>query len=101
MDINFLDFDLDRLETDLGFNCNGKFSTAIIRAYRMRIQAIRAARDGARSLRLQVLEIGEKLDGNRSHQRSIRLNDQWRLIVEIQKGNPLNTMVIVAIEDYH
>jgi len=31
----------------------------------------------------------------------MRLNKQWRLIVEIEKGNPKNTVVIVAIEDYH
>ena len=43
----------------------------------------------------------EKLKGQRQHQRSIRLNDQWRLIVEIQKEASEAVVKIVKIEDYH
>ncbi|MBX6316083.1 MAG: type II toxin-antitoxin system RelE/ParE family toxin [Isosphaeraceae bacterium] len=43
----------------------------------------------------------EKLKGNRSHQRSMRLNRQWRLIVEIKASNPRNIIVVVGIEDDH
>ena len=32
---------------------------------------------------------------------SLRLNDQWRLVVEIQSGTPKNTVTVVSIEDYH
>lgn len=42
-----------------------------------------------------------KLDGDRSHQHAFRLNDQWRLTVEIKKAKPKNTIHIIAIEDYH
>ena len=43
----------------------------------------------------------EKLKGDRSHQHSLRLNNQWRLIIEIQKADPKNIIVVLDIEDYH
>ena len=42
----------------------------------------------------------EKLKGKRSHQRSMRLNDQFRLIVEIETV-PQRIVVIVAIEKHY
>lgn len=98
MEVRFDDDELDRLETDANFD--GGFAQAIVRAFRKRMQFIRAATDerdfyGMRSLHF------EKLKGGRRHQYSMRLNDQWRLILEMEgKGNE-KTLVIVAIEDYH
>lgn len=43
----------------------------------------------------------EKLKGSRSHQHSMRINQQWRLILELKQANPKNVVVVVAIEDYH
>jgi Txe/YoeB family toxin of Txe-Axe toxin-antitoxin module len=43
----------------------------------------------------------EKLKGKRDHQRSMRINDQWRLILEIEGTAPKKTVRIVGIEDYH
>lgn len=43
----------------------------------------------------------EKLEGDRQHQRSLRLNDQFRLIVELQDDDQGRFMRIVNIEDYH
>ena len=98
MEIEFRDDELDRLETDTGFSAG--YDRAIVKAYRKRIMAIRAALT-EQDVRTFKSWHYEKLKGDRSHQRSIKLNDQWRLIVEITEGNPSNTMVIVAIEDYH
>jgi proteic killer suppression protein len=42
----------------------------------------------------------EKLQGKREHQYSMKLNDQWRLILEMEDGNP-RIVWVVAIEDYH
>ena len=42
----------------------------------------------------------EKLKGRRAHQRSMRLNDQFRLILEIEIVND-RTIVVVSVEDYH
>lgn len=43
----------------------------------------------------------EKLDGSRSHQRSFRLNKQWRLIVELVGEAPNKIVRVIRIEDYH
>jgi len=43
----------------------------------------------------------EKLKGQRSHQKSMRLNGQFRLIIEIEKEPLGNVIVVVGIEDYH
>lgn len=43
----------------------------------------------------------EELKGDRSHQHSLRINRQWRLIVEVEKGKHKNRIAILAIEDYH
>jgi proteic killer suppression protein len=70
------------------------------KAFRKRVQAIAAATD-ERDLYVMKSHRFEKLKGDREHQHSIRLNDQFRLILEIRKGNPKNVIVIVGIEDYH
>lgn len=43
----------------------------------------------------------EKLRGNRDGQRSIRLNDQWRLIFELDEIETPPIIKILSIEDYH
>ena len=43
----------------------------------------------------------EKLKGDRKRQHSIRLNDQFRLIVEREKDDQGRYLLIVGIEDYH
>ena len=98
MEVSFADSDLDRLETDPQYDAG--HAQAIVRAFRRRMQEIRAAVDERTFYQLKSWRF-EKLKGDRSHQRSIRLNDQWRLIVEIKKSQPKNTLVVVAIEDYH
>lgn len=98
MEVEYQDSGLERVETDATFTAG--LERAIVKAFRRRMQAIRAAID-ERDLYAFAAWRFKKLKGNRSHQRSIRLNDQWRLIVEIKDGNPSNTMVIVGIEDYH
>jgi toxin HigB-1 len=43
----------------------------------------------------------EKLKGKRSPDYSMRLNDQFRLIFQIEKEAGGNRLVILEIEDYH
>jgi proteic killer suppression protein len=43
----------------------------------------------------------EKLVGDRAGQYSLRLNDQWRLIIEIEAVGSQNRIVVVEIADYH
>lgn len=98
MDVEYADGELDRLETDRDFNAG--YSREIVRAFRKLIQIIRAAPDERTFHAMKSLHF-EKLKGSRAHQRSMRLNKQWRLIVEIKPAQPKNIMVVVAIEDYH
>ena len=98
MDVEFADSAWDRLETELNFNAG--FSRDIVRAYRKLIQVIRGAPDERTFYALKSLHF-EKLKGNREHQRSMRLNDKWRLIIEIKPSQPKNVIVVIGIEDYH
>ena len=98
MEIRFRDDQLDRLETDPQFD--GGFSGTIVRKFRQRLQEIRAAPDERVFYQLRSMRF-EKLKGNRQHQHSMRLNDQWRLILELEGASPNKVAVVVGIEDYH
>ena len=98
MDIDFANQDLERLESDPDFN--GGYGVAVVRGYRKVIRFIRSAADERDFRNMRSLNF-EKLQGGRDHQHSLRLNDQWRLIVEIKKAEPKNRIVLVGIEDYH
>jgi proteic killer suppression protein len=98
MDVEFDDDDLDRLETDAQFTAG--LSQEIVRAYRKRMQQIRAFLDERDFYAAKALHF-EKLRGNREGQHSIRLNMQWRLILEIRGEHPCKVIGIVEIVDYH
>jgi toxin HigB-1 len=98
MDIEFSRDDLARLESDTAFNAG--YGRDVVRGYRKTVQLIRAAND-ERDLRAMRSLNFEKLKGNRARQHSLRINDQWRLIVEIKKALPKNVIVVMGIEDYH
>lgn len=98
MEVEFKNDDLDRLEQDPEFTAG--FDRAIVKAYRKVMQLIRAARD-ERDLHQMRGARFKKLQGRRSHQHSLRLNDQMRLIVEIKPSTPKNIIVIISIEDPH
>jgi proteic killer suppression protein len=98
MDVTFKDQSLDRLETDATYS--GGFGDAIVRAYRRAMQHIRAASD-ERTLYARRSFHFEKLSGDRKGQHSMRLNDQWRLIVEIHGEAPGKIIHVIEIVDYH
>ncbi len=97
MDVEFHDSDLERLAFESSFM---KGSPALVRSYRKRINQIiqapnRQALYAFKSLRL------EKLKGKREDQHSMRINDQYRLIIEFRKKNKHEKVIIINIEDYH
>lgn len=97
VDVEFADDELAALESD---PTAAGADVGMLKAYRKRLQVIRAAPDERDFYALRSWRF-EKLKGKRQHQHSIRLNDQWRLIVEL-KGNDKDKIVkIVGIEDYH
>lgn len=98
MEVEFADDSLRRLESDSGFDAG--FGRDVVRAFRKRIQFIRAARDERDFYAMRSLNF-EKLKGKREGQHSMRLNDQWRLILELVKRNDGKVVVIVEIADYH
>jgi toxin HigB-1 len=98
MEVEFDDEDLDRLETDAEFTAG--HGQEVVRAYRRRLQQIRAAPDERVFYALKSLHF-EKLKGDRQGQHSIRLNGQWRLIVQLRGEHPCKVVAIVEIVDYH
>ena len=98
MEIRFKEPKLDRLETDGTFDAG--FSREIVRAYRKCLQFIRSAPDERVFYHLKSLHF-EKLKGNRSHEHSMRLNKQWRLIIELEGIAPNKLVAVISIEDYH
>lgn len=98
MEVGFGDGALDRLEVDPSFE--GGYSAAIVKVFRKRMQQIRAAVDERAFYALKSLHF-EKLKGERDHQHSMRLNDQWRLIVELRGLGKEKLVYVVGIEDYH
>jgi toxin HigB-1 len=97
-EVTFKDEALELVERDAKYG--GAYSEVICKAFRRRIQQIRAASDERDFYALRSLRL-EKLKGQRSHQYSMRLNDQWRLILEIEDGAPNKRLIIVGVEDYH
>lgn len=98
MDVTFKDPALDRLETDPDFSAG--LSDALVKAYRKAMHHIRAASDERTFYTRRAFNF-EKLKGERMGQHSMRLNDQWRLIVEIQGTTPNKFVLVVEIIDYH
>ncbi|MGR3177232.1 MAG: type II toxin-antitoxin system RelE/ParE family toxin [Candidatus Anammoxibacter sp.] len=98
MEVEFRYKHLDKLETNASFN--GGHEAGIVKAFRKRMQQIRAFRDKRDFYNLKSLHF-EKLKGKRAHQHSICLNDQWRLILEFKGKAPNKIVIIIGIEDYH
>ena len=98
MDVDFKDQSLDRLETDAAFSAG--LSDSVVKAFRKRMQQIRAATDERTFYAHRSLHF-EKLRGDRLGQYSMRLNDQWRLIIELKGEAPRKTVYVVEIVDYH
>ncbi len=98
MEVEFGDDDLKRIDEEPGYT--GGLSAELIRAFNKVLRFIRSAVDERDFRAMRSLNF-EKLKGNRDHQHSMRLNKQWRLIIEIKESNPKNIIVVVGIEDYH
>src|SRR5579872_6651773 len=98
MDVRHDDGDLERLETDEDFNAG--FGQPMVRAFRKVMNLLRRV-SGTNELRQWRGLNFEKLKGDRQGQSSLRLNDQWRLIVEVEKTEKGERLVVKEIADYH
>lgn len=98
MEVEFKDGKLQQVESDEKYD--GGHGEAVANGFRRRMQQIRAANDERDFYALKSMRF-EKLQGDRQHQRSIRINDQWRLVIELHGDAPNKKVLVVAIEDYH
>jgi proteic killer suppression protein len=98
MDIEFRDSRLSLIETERAMET--KLPVSVITSCRQKLVVIRAAPD-ERTLRNWKSLHYEKLDGDRSGQRSIRLNKQWRLVFTLDTGLNPPKITVLSIEDYH
>jgi len=98
MEVEFRTDALARLESDP--SARADLPPEVVRAYQKRIYSIRAAQD-ERDLYAIKSHRFKKLAGDRAHQRSMRLNDQWRLILELRSSGGRTSILVSEIEDYH
>ena len=87
-------------DLELRPDAKSRLDKSIVTAYRLVLRIIRDAVDERDLRSLRGLRF-KKLKGERSHQHSMRLNDQWRLILEIEHADSGNIVHVVKIEDYH
>lgn len=98
MKIVFADTKLTLIETDQAHTT--RLPVAVISSARRKLTALRAAPNDQTLRQWKSLHY-EKLKGDREGQRSIRLNDQYRMVFELDETTTLQTVTVLAIEDYH
>ncbi len=94
----FGDPDLAKVETDEAAQL--RLPVAVIKSARRKLITLRAAPD-ERTLRNWKALHYEKLKGDRAGERSIRLNDQYRMVFTLDDEKSPPTVTITGIEDYH
>lgn len=98
MEIEFADSTLASIETaDAG---STGLPVPVIKAARRKLVVLRAATDD-RVLRNWKSLHYEKLKGTRSGQRSIRVNEKYRIVFTLDSDTDPQKATILAIEDYH
>ncbi|MEA5122029.1 MAG: type II toxin-antitoxin system RelE/ParE family toxin [Propionibacterium sp.] len=99
MRIVFEDDDLRRLAEDASY-APRRWGADIIKAYRKKIQVLRAATDERDLYALRSLHL-EQLKGNRAGSSSIRLNDQFRLVIKFRTDDDGRVVIVIEMVDYH
>lgn len=98
MEVVYQDRRLALLETEEA--AQTRLPISLIAAFRKKVAFLKAAPD-ERTLRNWKSLHYEKLHGDREGQRSIRLNDQWRLIFRLDDQSSPPVLTIIEIADYH
>jgi proteic killer suppression protein len=97
--IEYDDEDLRRLAEELDFRIK-KWGRDLVVAYRKKVQILASAKDERDLQAMRSLNL-EKLKGARTGQHSIRLNDQFRLILKFRTDDDGRVVVVVELVDYH
>jgi toxin HigB-1 len=98
MDVRFSDPRLATVET--ADAAKTRLPVAVIKSVRRKLTVMRAAPD-ERTLRDWKSLHYEKLQGDMSGLRSIRVNDQYRLVFVLDTSTHPNTITVTSVEDYH
>jgi proteic killer suppression protein len=100
MEVEIKDSELDQMAYDAQYN--GRWSKDIVTAFRKRIITIQQAKNRLDLYNLKSLRL-EKLKGKRKHLHSMRINDQYRLILSFGtiKESKEELVTIHNVEDYH
>lgn len=77
-----------------------KLPFGVIKSCRDKLIFLEAAPD-ERSIRNWRSLRFEKMKGDREGQCSIRLNDQWRLVFQLDNDTSPPTLLVLSVEDYH
>lgn len=99
MEVDIRDKTLRQLYTNP--TAQAPFPAPVIERFRRVVWLIQRAVD-ERDFRAFGKGLGfEKLKGDRAHQHAFRLNDQFRLIVEISGDAPNKRIEVIEVVDYH
>lgn len=98
MDVRFANKRLKDVDADA--KASAGHGADIDKAFRKLMMIIRAAVD-ERDIYARPAVRFEKLSGKRQHQHAMRINDQYRLIVELEGSAPNKVVAVRGIEDYH
>jgi proteic killer suppression protein len=97
--VDFEDEGLRRLHEELDFRLP-QFGDDLTRHFRKVMGAIMAAVSEQDLYAMRSLKF-EKLQGKRKGQHSLRLNQQWRLIVRLTHQDTGKVVMVVEVVDYH
>lgn len=98
MKIEFKDARLALIRTDRAGET--KLPFPVIKSCRDKLIVLEAAPD-ERTLRNWKSLRYKKLEGERAGQRSIRINDQYRLVFLLNNTQTPPIITVLAVEDYH
>lgn len=98
MEVNYKDKKLALLETDRASET--KLPESVINSFRFKVVQLKAAPD-ERTLRNVKSLHYEKLRGKRDGQRSIRLNEKWRVVFTLNDSSIPHQITILEITNHY
>lgn len=99
MRVVFESDDLRRLYSDADVHLK-RLGPDVTRAFRKKVTLLKSVGSEQELRQFRSLHL-EKLRGDRAGQHSIRLNDQWRLILRLEPGACGRFVIVVDVVDYH
>jgi len=100
MRFEFASEEYSLLATELKAPLVRMYPEGVVKAFRKLVQLIASAHSEGDFIALRGLRY-KRLNPPRNHQWSLRLNDQYRLIIEWEADGDQRWIKIIGIEDYH